>query len=103
MENGVRIQPDPALLLSPDQSRPPRPAPGPCPRGGVIDAGDLSRRLSARAACGGFVFVRSWRGQTPTVNGLLLGLRRELSPQKREIGRATTLRHSGIYTPWDLI
>ena len=55
VENGVRIQPDPALPLSPDQSRLPRPAPGPCPRWGVIDAGDLSRRLSARAACGGEV------------------------------------------------
>ena len=61
---------------------------------GIFPAGSLRVRPAA---------VRSWRGQTPTVNGLLLGLRRELSPQKREIGRATTLRHSGVYTAWDLI
>lgn len=103
MGNRVRIKPDPGLPLSPGQSRPPRPARGRCPQRGVIRAGALSLRLSVPAAWYGFVSLRSWRGQTPTVNGLLLGLRRDLSPQKRDIRRATTLRHSGIYTPWDLI
>lgn len=100
VENGVRIQPDPALPLSrrisPDLlgRRRVRAHGEESSTRGIFPAGSLRVRPAA---------VRSWRGQTPTVNGLLLGLRRELSPQKREIGRATTLRHSGVYTPWDLI